>query len=265
MTSAVSLYEPINEYKPFGPDIGTVDGPLEYLSWLMIEIPFPTRMTVIRLENGDLFLHSPIAFDAGLAADLKSIGTIRHLVSPNKLHYAHIEEWSRAFPDAIAWASPGVRERARKQGIDVHFDRDLGDDAPEAWSGQIDQTIVRGAFMDEVVFFHRDSKTLVLADTIENFELDKICQPYRFIVKLSGAYDPYGKMPIDLRSTFWPKKRAVQRAVEQMICWQPERITMCHGRCYDRNGTDEIRRAFRWAIKSTRQKAAPPPLRANSS
>jgi hypothetical protein len=33
MTDPASLvYEPLNEYKPFGPDIGIVDGPLEYLT-----------------------------------------------------------------------------------------------------------------------------------------------------------------------------------------------------------------------------------------
>jgi hypothetical protein len=26
------------------------------------------------------------------------MGTIRHLVSPNQFHYAHIGEWSKAFP-----------------------------------------------------------------------------------------------------------------------------------------------------------------------
>ncbi|MGH6818246.1 MAG: DUF4336 domain-containing protein [Methylovirgula sp.] len=250
MKNVLSLYEPIEAYKPFADNIGIVDGPIEYLSWLTIKIPFPTRMTVVRLVNGDLFLHSPIAFDARLANRLQSMGTIRHLVSPNKLHYAHIEEWALAFPQAITWASPGVRERARTHGIDVHFRRDLSADAPAEWHGQIDQTIIPGSFMDEVVFFHKESKTLILADTIENSEPDKIRQPYRFLVKLSGAYHPYGKMPIDLRSTFWPKKRAVKDAIERISSWQPERITLCHGRCYDRNGNNEIRRAFRWAIGS---------------
>ena len=57
-----TLYEPINVYKRVAQDIGTVDGPLEYLTSAGIRMPMPftTRMTVVRLENGDLFLHSPM-------------------------------------------------------------------------------------------------------------------------------------------------------------------------------------------------------------
>ena len=74
---ASSLYEPINVYKPLAPDIGIVDGPFEYLTagGVRLPLPFTTRMTVIRLSNGELFLHSPIKFDRGLAEELREFGT----------------------------------------------------------------------------------------------------------------------------------------------------------------------------------------------
>lgn len=75
-------------------------------------------MTVVRLENGDLFLHSPVWYSQPLAAELEALGRIRHLVSPNWIHYAYIAEWADAYPDATAWASPKVRERARSQGVE---------------------------------------------------------------------------------------------------------------------------------------------------
>ena len=98
------LYEPINIYKPLAADIGIVDGPLEYLtvSGIRLPLPFTTRMTVVRLSNGDLFLHSPIKFDEKLAKELRGLGMVRHLVSPNQFHYAHIGEWARAFPETIS-------------------------------------------------------------------------------------------------------------------------------------------------------------------
>jgi hypothetical protein len=82
--TSLSLYLPLNEYKPFGPHIGVVDGPLEHLTMAGIRLPLPftTRMTVVRLAGGDLFLHSPISFNAALARQLSSMGRIRHLVSP---------------------------------------------------------------------------------------------------------------------------------------------------------------------------------------
>src|SRR5262249_4529010 len=108
-----SLYEPINVYKPLAPNIGIVDGPFEYLieAGIKMPLPFTTRMTVVRLSNGDLFLHSPIRFDGRLANELLGLGAVRHLISPNQFHYAHIGEWAKAFPSAVSWASPRVRER----------------------------------------------------------------------------------------------------------------------------------------------------------
>jgi hypothetical protein len=192
MNSAASqVYEPLNEYKPFASDVGIVDGPLEHLTiaGVRLPLPFTTRMTVVRLKNGDLFLHSPIAFDAGLAEQLKSMGPIRHLVSPNQFHYAHIGEWSRAFPDAVTWASPHVRERARARGVDVQFKRDLGTEPPDEWRDEIEQTVIPGGFFGEIVFFHKHSKTLILADTILNLELDKLGQPWRFATWITGMYE----------------------------------------------------------------------------
>ena len=104
--AASEVYEPLNQYKPVARNIGIVDGPFEYLTTAGVRLPLPftTRMTVVRLGNGDLFIHSPIAFEPALADRLQAMGTVRHLVSPNQFHYAHIGEWSRAFPSAIAWA-----------------------------------------------------------------------------------------------------------------------------------------------------------------
>lgn len=244
------LYEPLNEYKPFGPNIGVVDGPLEYLTMAGVRLPLPftTRMTVVRLVGGDLFLHSPITFTAALAQQLSSIGTVRHLVSPNQFHYAHIGEWSRAFPDAITWASPHARERARARGIGVQFKRDLPTQAPDEWQNEIDQTTIPGGIFGEFVFFHKKSRTLILTDTIINFELDKLGQPWRFATRMTGMYYPDGQIFFGMRLPLLLQKRKAKASVERILSWQPERIIISHGRCFETNGTAVIRRAFSWAL-----------------
>ncbi len=81
-----------------------------------------------------------------------------------------------------------------------------------------------------------------------NFEPEKLRQPYRLIARLAGVCAPEGGMPADLRLAFWPKKRDVRGTYEQILSWQPERIILSHGRCFDTNGGMVIRRAFRWAL-----------------
>ena len=73
-----------------------------------------------------------------LRAEVDALGSVAHLVSPNKIHYAHIAARKRACPGAVAWASPGVRERASSRSVGVSFDGDLDDGPEEAWSGDLD-------------------------------------------------------------------------------------------------------------------------------
>ena len=113
-------------------------------------------------------------------------------MSPNQFHYAHIGEWAKAFPEAISWASPHVRQRARDPHIDINFTRDLDASAPEEWRREIHQLLFPGGYFKEFIFFHEASSTLILTDTIINIELDKISEPWRTAAKLTGMYHPYG-------------------------------------------------------------------------
>ena len=244
----MKLYEPLNVLKPVGRDLWLVDGPVVRMAYFGGSIPFPSRMVVVRLHSGELFLWSPTEPDDRLRAQIDVLGPVRHLVSPNKIHYAHIGEWKRAYPEAVAWASPGVRERAASQGdVDVAFDAELGNEPDPAWREDLDQLIFRGSrYMEEVAFFHRKTQTLILADLIENFEPEKVGGAYGWLVRLAGAAHPDGKAPVDLRLTFFGRKDEARASFERLLAWEPEKVIVAHGRWYERDGTKELRRAFRW-------------------
>ncbi|WP_424681612.1 DUF4336 domain-containing protein [Frateuria sp. YIM B11624] len=246
--AATALYEPIDTLKPVAPELWIVDGPIVRMAApLGMSAPFPTRMTLARLPDGGLWCHSPIAPDAGLFDAVDALGPVRHLVSPNKLHYAHIAAWKRRYPEAIAWASPGVRERAASQRIEVAFDAELEDSPPAAWAGTLDQLRFKGSrAIEEVVFLHRPSATLVLADLIENFEADRLDAPMRWIARLGGVLAPDGKTPLDMRLTYLGHKAEARACFERMLAWRPQRIILAHGRCFMQDGEAELRRAFAW-------------------
>lgn len=245
--SEVGLYTPLNILKPLAAELWIVDGPIVRMAALGLRVPFPTRMTVVRLPDGGLWCHSPIAPDVSLFAAIDALGPVRHLVSPNLLHYAHIGEWKQRYPQATAWASPGVRERAASQGIDAGFDADLDDAPPPFWADTIDQLRFRGSrVMQEIVFLHRPSASLILADLIENFEAAKLPAPMRWMARFGGVLDPDGKAPLDMRLTYAGHKDAAREGFARMLAWRPQRVVLAHGRCYLENATVELRRAFRW-------------------
>jgi hypothetical protein len=247
MSETLQLYEPINTLKLVDANIWIVDGPIIHMDFPGMKLPFTTRMTIVRLANGDLWVHSPIAMTDALQAEVDKLGPVKHLVSPNRIHYAYIPQWGAIYPDAIKWASPLVRERAESVGIEVAFDQELVDEPDAAWADEIEQLIFRGSrYIEEVVFFHKPSRTLILTDLIENFEPDKVNRRYRALIKMAGTADPDGKAPIDMRMTFWGRKKIARDSAEKIIAWQPERVILAHGRWYTANGTAELKRAFRW-------------------
>lgn len=243
----ITLYQPIDTLTPVAPKLWIVDGPVVRMSFPGGSLPFPTRMVLARLRSGELWVHSPTELNAVLASEIDALGPVAHLVSPNFLHYAHIGSWSARWPGAVTWASPGVRQRASNQKIEVSFQQDLQDEAPAAWAEEIDQLIFRGSrILDEVVFFHRASRTLLLADLVMNFEPSRVQGLMRWLMKLGGAVDPDGGTPIDLRSTFWGQRDQARPCLRRMLAWDPERVIMAHGRWYPENGAEELRRDFRW-------------------
>lgn len=237
------LYQPVFTLKPVAEDIWIVDGPAIGFYGL----PFTTRMTVVRLRSGELWLHSPVAADPGLVAAVTELGRVGHLVSPNWIHYAWLPDWERLFPEAVVWAAPGVRARAAGRGVEIAWDADLGPEAPEAWAGEMRQKIVTGSRLHvEVVFFHEASRTLILTDLIENFEAGRLPWPMRALAWLGGVLHPHGGMPRDMRASFRGNRAELAAHVTEMIGWGPERVILAHGRWFAREGAAELARAFAW-------------------
>ena len=139
-------------------------------------------------------------------------------------------------------------QRARARGIDVQFQKELGAYAPGEWRDEIEQTVVPGGIFGEIVFFHKESKTLILADTIINLELNKIRQPWRFVTRLTGMYYPQGQIFFGMRLPLLLQRRKSRAAVEKLLSWEPEGIILSHGRCFESNGNEVLRRLFGWVL-----------------
>src|SRR3954451_20352871 len=63
-------------------------------------LPLPIRMTIVRLSDGDLLLHSPVRYSPSLREKLQSLGRIRYLLAPNIAHWMFLADWQAALPDA---------------------------------------------------------------------------------------------------------------------------------------------------------------------
>lgn len=244
MPGTAGTYPPLNTLKAIAENVWIVDGPIIRFGMPWPKMPFPTRMTVIRLADGGLFVHSPTPPTEPLAAEIDAAGSVRHLIGPNRIHYWWIPDWRRAYPQAQVWLAPRIVGQSRGR-IDFPAS-ELDGGAGYPWDDEIATLPVVGAYMTEFVFFHRATRTLVLTDLIENFEPKRLGPIMRLVTRLASVLDPDGQMPRDMRVSFRNHRPALRSAVEQMIAWRPERVVLAHGRWYDADGTAELERAFRW-------------------
>ncbi|HZV92807.1 MAG TPA: DUF4336 domain-containing protein, partial [Caldimonas sp.] len=185
--------------RPFGPDLYVAEGP----TVSFFGFPYPTRMAVARLSSGQAWVWSPVALTAELARSVAAIGPVGCIVSPNKLHHLFLPEWKDRWPDARLFAPPGLARK--KKG--VRFDATLADQADESWAHDIDQVVFRGSLaMDEVVFFHRASRTAIFGDLIQRFSEDASRGWKGLLLRLDGVAGPHGSTPREWRLSFVSRK-----------------------------------------------------------
>jgi len=209
----------------------------------------PVRMTVIRLPDGSLLLHSPTRYSIPLKQALEKIGPIRHLVAPNIAHWTFVQDWQRACPDVTTWAAPGLRERSQVRASGVRLDHDLSDAAPAEWGGAIGLTTVPGGLgFREMALFHRPTRTLVLTDLVLNLEPGKLPAAVRPLARLFGVTAPDGMPPPYMRGVFKLDRAEAARSASRLLNLEPERVIFAHGRWFERDGTAVLRRSLRWLL-----------------
>jgi hypothetical protein len=200
------------------------------------------RMTVMRLEDGRLFLHSPVALDTQLRSELDALGAVRYAVAPNRFHHLYAGGVTRAYPEARLWVAAGV-ERKRP---DLEIAGVLTDDAPVEWKREVDQLYFRGRpFENEVVFLHRPSRTLVLCDLAFNFGPTAPVVT-RVVLKALGGYGGFRTTRLD--PLLIRDRGAARRSLEQILAWDFDRIVVAHGNVLEHGGRDQLRAAYSWLL-----------------
>lgn len=222
----------------FGPDLYYADG----AAVPFFGFPYPTRMAVVRLGTGEVWVWSPINLTAELAAAVAAIGPVAYIVSPNKLHHLFLAEWRNYWPGARLYAPPGLARKKQQ----LHFDGELGEQPEREWASDIDQTVFRGSLaMEEVVFFHRASGTALFGDLIQRFPAAMATGWKGLLMRLDGLVGEQGSTPREWRLSFL-RRKAARAARQKVLGWRPQRLVVAHGECATRDATQIIGGALRW-------------------
>jgi len=227
----------VDALRQLGPEICIAERPQRFYG-----LEVGTRMTVIRLGGARLLLHSPVALDPELRRELDSLGRVCFVVAPNRVHHLYAGQVAEAYPEARLWVAPGL-ERKRP---DLRFVAVLGDEAPAEWRGELEQVFFRGRpYENEVVFFHRASRTLILCDLAFNFG-PSAAAPTRLLMRLLRSYGRFG--PSKLDPLLIRDRRAARESLERILDWDFDRVVVAHGDVLESGGREALRQGYSWLL-----------------
>ncbi len=207
------------------------------------------RMTVVRLPGSRLLVHSPIAWSRSLAEEVERLGSPAYLVAPNRFHHLYAQEWRSAHPTARLYVAPGL-ERRRP---DLTVDRVLAGSPLPEWSEVLDQVLVGGfPLANEVVFFHKPSRTLIVSDLVFNIGAES--PPLtRLAFRLMGAY---GRPSSTLLERLFIRDRVAFRgSIERILTWPIAQMIVAHGSIVREGGQAALAEAYAWLLGRHPQRA----------
>lgn len=198
-----------------------------------------TRMTVVRLPSGALWVHSPIALTPELHTALAELGPVAHIVAPNRYHHLYAGPMHEAFPEAALYARPKLRTKRSDLRIDV----DLDETSADRFEGVFDAVHIGGTLLDEVVFVHRPTRTLIAADLVENFKTSSHFMTRQYL-KLAGIHGRPGFSRF-MRPMIRNRARTRQ-AIDRLLTFDFGRIVLSHRDIVPEGGRDVVGDAYAW-------------------
>jgi hypothetical protein len=192
------------------------------------------RSVVIRLSDGSLWVHSPVALDEPLRAALAALGPVRHVVAPNYEHLKYTAQWLAAYPDAIGYGCPGLRAKAPALGLhaDAHEESNTPPQAPAAWLGEVAVTWLNfernpftgRPFFNELLFFHAPSGAALTTDFWWNYPREGLPAGSRaWKAGMDVLYGPF------YRRFMIADRAGAAAAAARVAAWPVQLLVPCHG------------------------------------
>ncbi|MGK7951744.1 MAG: DUF4336 domain-containing protein [Xenococcaceae cyanobacterium] len=230
-------------------ELWVAEQPFKYLG-----LPVSTKMTVILRSGGRLVLISPIKIDTETKAQLDSIGKVEFIIAPNLFHYLYIQGCQQLYPQAKLIAPPGLKTKQPDLALDLTFCKD-----EISFDGELEYTLFKGFQtwippqikpLNEIVFFHPVSKTLILTDTAFNFD-----RSFPFVTQLAarviGCYE--NLRPSWLEKIATKDKEGVKDSLKKILAWDFQRIIMAHGNIVEVNAKERFLAGYQWFLDTEEQ------------
>eukprot|EP01119_Soliformovum_irregulare_P015745 TRINITY_DN4478_c0_g1_i1.p1 TRINITY_DN4478_c0_g1~~TRINITY_DN4478_c0_g1_i1.p1 ORF type:complete len:241 (-),score=58.72 TRINITY_DN4478_c0_g1_i1:39-761(-) len=197
------------------------------------------RATAIRLKNGDVFVFSPVKAQESTFRELESLGNVKYLVCPNTEHSMYVADYKKRYPNAKVIGVEGLDKKRTEVSWDGLYQGESDNQPQFGFEDEIDARYFRGSVNKDVLFLHKEGKTLLVADVLFNLppkEQHKDFGPIQNI--LLGSMNPQSTLHRLLTYYMLTKDKGRMRKDATFVAsnWKFERIIPCHGDVIEKDG-----------------------------
>jgi hypothetical protein len=230
-------------------DLWIANRPLRFLG-----LSVGTRMTVVRLADGQLAVISPIALTPELIAELDRLGPIAYHIAPNRYHHLFSQAFQQQYPRAALWGAIGLQEKRPNLAIEQVMTADSGEIGPDLLYRQFVGINVPGSALsnlarpdplNEVVFYHKPSRTLIITDIAFHFDGTSAWET-QLVGKLIGGYEKL--QPTLLEKRWLGDSALVERSIRSVLAWDFDRVVMAHGSVIETGGKAMLKAGYEWLL-----------------
>jgi hypothetical protein len=197
-----------------------------------------SNMTVLRLGDGTLLLHSPLAMTPERRAAVEALGSVAHLYAPNLYHHLWIGQWAAAFPAARLHGPAALAQKRR----DLRVDRAHDAAAEPAFADTIDELHIDGFRLEESVLLYRPARTLVVADLVSNIGRPQ----HRWTSLYTRAMGFYDRVALSrmIRWLGFSDRAATRRSLDDLLARPFDRLLVGHGSAIAAGAKEALAAAF---------------------
>ena len=148
----------MTDLRAFADNVWIVDGP----NVRDMGVMFTTRMTVVKLSDGSLWVNSPVSVPFDTLKRITDLGPVTYLLAATPRHVWRLAAWHTLISRSTAMGAPHHAVDIEESGH-LPFTGILGDEPPQAWTDDFDQLAFKGnPLIEEVLFFHKQSRTVII-------------------------------------------------------------------------------------------------------
>ncbi|MBE9064760.1 hypothetical protein, partial [cf. Phormidesmis sp. LEGE 11477] len=173
-----------------------------------------------------------------------------NIIAPNCYHYLFAASFKDCYPKATFWAAPGLQQKEPELPIDRTIDIESAELTPGLQSIFLSgfRTLGLSGFdsLNECIFFHPKSRTLILTDAAFHFDASFPLLT-QLMTRVLGGYQTLSPSWLERIAT--TDKKAVRESIEEILRWDFERVIMAHGSVIEKAGKEAFINGYESFLK----------------